>query len=140
MSTDLLVVISVIVLAIVVGFLVLGMAKRGRMRNLTPLSAESRDRYLMEWDRIEIRFIESPEDAVRESDALVMAVMRERGHSLRARDLLKEVRSARDVASTKRIDRTEAMRRAMLHYRAAMEEVLGAEVHSRDRAGRREMA
>jgi hypothetical protein len=105
-----------------------------------PLPAESRDRYLMEWEQIEARFIESPEDAVRESDALVMAVMRERGHSLRARDLPKEVQSARDVAAKEKVDRTEGMRRAMLHYRAAMEEVVGAEVHSGDRAGRRETA
>jgi hypothetical protein len=140
MSTDLLVVLSVVVLAIVVVLLIGGMVRRGRTRSLLPLPAESRDRYLTEWDQIEMRFIQSPEDAVRESDALVMAVMRERGQSLRSRDLPKEVQSARGVATNKKVERTEAMRRAMLHYRAAMEEVVGAEVHSRDRAVRREMA
>jgi hypothetical protein len=135
-----LVVLGVVVLAIVVVLLVGGMVRRTRTRNLMPLPAESRDRYLTEWEQIEARFIESPEDAVRESDALVMAVMRERGHSLRARDLPKEVQSARDVAAKEKVDRTEGMRRAMLHYRAAMEEVVGAEVHSGDRAGRRETA
>jgi hypothetical protein len=140
MSTELLVVLSIVVLAIVVALLVGGMAKRQRTRSLMPLPAESRDRYLAEWERIEMRFIESPDDAVRESDALVMAVLRERGHSLRAKDVPKEVQSAREVAASKKFDRTESMRRAMLHYRAAMEEVVGGEVHSRDRAGRREMA
>jgi hypothetical protein len=140
MSTDLLMVLSVVALAIVVVLLVGGMVRRGRTRSLMPLTAESRDRYLAEWDQVEMRFIGSPEDAVRHSDALVMAVMRERGHSLRAKDLPREMRSAREVAASEKVDQTEAMRRAMLHYRAAMEEVLGAEVHSRDRAGRREMA
>jgi hypothetical protein len=140
MSTDLWVVLGVLALAIVVVLLVGGMVRRGRTRSLVPLPAESRDRYLAEWDQIEIRFIESPQDAAREADALVMAVMRERGHSLRARDMPKEVRSARDVAASKKVDRTEAMRRAMLHYRAAMEDVVGAEARSRDRAARREMA
>ncbi len=139
MSTDPWVVLGVLALAIVVVLLVGGMVRRGRATSLRPLPAESRDRYLGDWDQIEIRFIESPEDAVREADALVMAVMRERGHSLRARDLPKDVRSARDVAASKKVDRTEAMRRAMLHYRAAMEDVVGAEAHSRDRAARREM-
>jgi hypothetical protein len=116
------------------------MLRRGRTRSLIALPAESRDRYLAEWDHIEARFIQSPEDAAREADALVMAVMRERGQSLRGRDLPKEVRSARDVAASKKIDRTEAMRRAMLRYRAAMEGVVGAEASSRNRAARREMA
>lgn len=140
MSTDLWVVLGVLALAIVVVLLVGGMVRRGRTRSLVPLQAESRDRYLAEWDQIETRFIESPQDAVREADALVMAVIRERGHSLRERDLPKEVRSARDVAASKKIDRTEAMRRAMLHYRGAMEGAVGAEARSRDRAARRQMA
>jgi hypothetical protein len=140
MSTDLWAVLGVLALAIVVVLIVGGMVRRGRTMSLTPLPAESRDRYLADWDQIEIRFIESPEDAAHQADALVMAVMRERGHSLRGRDLPKEVRSARDVAASRKIDRTEAMRRAMLHYRAAMEEVVGAEARSRDRARRRELA
>jgi hypothetical protein len=140
MSTDLLVVLAVLALAVVVILLVAGMARRGRVRSLTPLPQESRDRYLAEWEQIEARFIQSPEDAVREADALAMAVMRERGGSLRVKDLPKEIRSARDAAANDRVDRTEAMRRAMLHYRSAVEDVVGAEVKSRDRAGRREMA
>ena len=139
MSTDLWVVLGVLALVIVVAVLVGRMVRRGRAASLMPLPAESRDRYLTEWDQIEIRFIEAPEDAARQADALVLAVMRERGHSLRGRELPKEVRSARYVAASKKVDRTEAMRRAMLHYRAAMEEVVGAEARSRDRA-RREMA
>lgn len=69
-----------------------------------------------------------------------MAVMRERGQSLRGGDLPKEVRSARDVAASKKVDKIEGMRRAMLHYRAAMDDVVGAEARSRNRAARREMA
>jgi hypothetical protein len=41
----------------------------------------------------------------------------------------------------RRGDKTEGMRRAMLHYRAVMEKMVGAPVHAAaDRESRREMA
>ncbi|HUZ87726.1 MAG TPA: hypothetical protein VNF26_12330 [Candidatus Baltobacterales bacterium] len=133
--------IAVVVLAVVV-LLLLVRAFTGRRKRpiLRPLAVESRDRYITEWDRIETRFIDAPEDAVREADAIVMSVLRERGHPLGERDLPNEVRQARREAVDRK-DKTEGMRQAMLHYRAVMERMIGTEVGARRvESERREMA
>jgi hypothetical protein len=136
MSTTALVVIGLALLVIV---LMLLFARGGRTRriNLVPLSNESRDRYLTDWDRIETRFVEAPEEAVREADALVMSILRERRHPLEDRRLPREMRDAHHDMSVKG-DRTEGMRRALLHYRVVVERMVGAPV--RDERPRREMA
>jgi hypothetical protein len=132
----------VIVMAVVVIVLVLLLAgSRGRRRDLAALSNESRDRYLAEWDRVEMRFVDAPGEAVSEADALVIALLRERRHPLDSRRLPSELHIAREEASVRRGDKTEGMRRAMLHYRAVMEKMVGAPVHAAaDRESRREMA
>ena len=137
MSTTALVVIGLALLVIV---LMLLFARGGRTRriNLVPLSNESRDRYLTDWDRIETRFVEAPEEAVREADALVMSILRERRHPLEDRRLPRELRDAHHDMSVKG-DRTEGMRRALLHYRVVVERMVGARVLD-GRDGRREMA
>ena len=131
----------VIGLALVVIVLVLLLGRGGRrvhQADLVALSDESRNRYIVEWDRIEARFVDAPEEAVRAADSVVMSVMRERRHPLEERRLPKEVRAARRDASMGRGDRTEGMRRAMLKYRSLMERMAGP--RSQDRDGRREMA
>ena len=139
MSTTALVIIG---LAVVVILFVLVFWSRGRSGgrvDMVPLSNESRDRYLADWDRIETRFVDAPKEAVSEADALVMAVLRERRHPLDVRRLPKDMQEARRDASIEKGDRTEGMRQAMLHYRAAMEKIVGAPVHP-ERESRREMA
>ena len=100
---------------------------------------EARDRYGARWDQIESRFLEAPEEAVREADALILAMLGEREHPLGHERLPEEMRKAR-----KEISRggTEAMRVAMLHYRAVMEEVAGVPDAGREpmQRGRRETA
>ena len=106
MDTTALVVIGLAVLVIV---LVLMLARGGRRVNhadLAPLADESRDRYLTEWDRIETRFVDAPEEAVREADSVVMSVLRERRHPLETRRLPRDVEKARRDASRGRGDRT----------------------------------
>jgi len=138
MDTTTLVVIGLAVLVIVLILLFAGGGRRSRRVDLQPLSTESRDRYLTDWDRIEMRFVDAPEEAVREADALVMSVLRERRHPLETRMLPADVEAARKVASRGRGDRTEGKRRAMLHYRAVMEKMVGTPVGT-ERDGRREM-
>ena len=139
MDQTALVVIGLAVLVIVLVLLLGGGGgRRVRHGDLVALSDESRSRYIMEWDRIEARFVDAPEEAVREADSVVMSVMRERRHLLDERSLPNEMREARRDATRGRGDRTEGMRRAMLQYRAVMEKMAGA--RSRDRDGRREMA
>jgi hypothetical protein len=140
MSTTTLVIIGLAVLVIVL-ILLFGRRASGGRIDMIPLSNETRDRYLADWDRVEMRFVDAPREAVHEADALVISVLRERRHPLETRRLPKDVQEARDDASMEKGDRTEGMRRAMLHYRVVMEKMIGAPVHpARDREGRREMA
>jgi len=137
MSETALVIIGLALLVIVLIVLFGRVGRRGRRADMVPLAHESRDRYLVDWDRIEMRFIDAPEEAVHEADALVISLLRERRHPLEARRLPKELREARDDASMDKGDRTEGMRRAMLHYRAVMEKMVGAPARPENR---REMA
>jgi hypothetical protein len=138
MDTTALVVIGLAVLVIVLVLMFARGSRRVNHADLVPLSDESRDRYLTEWGRIETRFVDAPEEAVREADSVVMSVLRERRHPLETRRLPRDVEKARRDASMGRGDRTEGMRRAMLRYRAVMEKMVGMPV--RDRKGRRELA
>jgi hypothetical protein len=140
MSTTALVIIGLAVLVIVL-ILLFGRRASGGRIDMIPLSNEARDRYLADWDRVEMRFVDAPGEAVHEADALVISVLRERRHPLETRRLPKDLQQARDDASMEKGDRTEGMRRAMLHYRVVMEKMIGAPVHpARDREVRREMA
>jgi len=140
MSETALVIIGLALLVILLIVLFGRVGRSGGRVDLLPLADESRDRYLADWDRIEMRFVDAPEEAVREADATVISLLRERRHPLEARRLPKDLQEAREDASMKRGDRTEGMRRAMLHYRAVMEKMVGAPVHPERREGRREMA
>ena len=141
MSTGTLLTILVVALVVVVLLLLIRAASVGRRArpNLRPLAAESRERYVNEWDDIEAKFVDSPEQAVREADALVMSVLRERGHPLTDRDLPVEVQRAHRLMRSR--DRTEGMRQALLQYRAVMERMVGSQDEvRRDEVRRREMA
>src|SRR6202165_5658154 len=84
-------------------------ANGGRI-DMVALSNESRDRYLADWDRVETRFVDAPAEAVREADALVMSVLRERRHPLETRRLPKDVQEARDDASMETGEKNEGER------------------------------
>jgi hypothetical protein len=140
MDTGTLVTILVVALVIVVLLFLVRATGIGRSRpRLRPLPAELRDRYVHEWDEIEGKFVDSPEQAVREAEALVMTVLRERGHPLLERDLPAEVQKAHRLGFTSR-DKTEGMRQAMLQYRAAMERMVGPEDRKPPEATKPEVA
>lgn len=140
MSTGTLVTILVVALVVVVLLLLVRAAGVGRRRpQLRPLPAESRDRYITEWDEIENKFVDSPEQAVREAEALVMSVLRERGHPLTERELPQEVQRAHKLGYSSK-DKTEGMRQALLSYRGVMARMVGPEDQARRDEGRREMA
>ncbi|HET7419323.1 MAG TPA: hypothetical protein VFL27_02980 [Candidatus Dormibacteraeota bacterium] len=141
MNTGTLVTLLVVAMVIVVLLLLVRAAGvgRGRRPRLRPLAAESRDRYIQEWDEIEAKFVDSPEQAVREAESLVMSVMRERGHPLTQREMPAEVQRAHKLGYSNK-DRTEAMRQAMLQYRGVMERMVGSEDRTRRDTGRREVA
>jgi hypothetical protein len=146
MDTGTIVTIAVVVLAVVVLLLLFRAIGSSRKRpNLRRLSTSARQRYITEWDNIETQFIDTPEEAVRQAEVVVMSVLRERGHPLSDRDLPNDVKRAHKQAYGSR-DRTEGMRQAMLHYRAVIERHIGTEEdiqreqESEDSRRRREMA
>jgi hypothetical protein len=140
MDTGTLVTILMVALVVVVLLFLVRAAGIGRRRpRLRALAPEARDRYVHEWDEIEAKFVEAPEQAVREAEALVMAVLRERGHPLTERDLPQEVQKAHRLAYTSK-DRTEGMRQAILAYRAVMERMVGPEDKTRREPAKPEVA
>jgi hypothetical protein len=94
---------------------------------------------MSEWDEIEMKFVDAPEQAVREAEALVMSVLRERGHPLTERDLPQEVQRAHKLGYTSK-DKTEGMRQAILHYRAVVERMVGRGDQAIREQRRREIA
>ncbi len=140
MNTGTLITILVVALVVVVLLFLVRAAGLGRSRaKLRPLPPGSRDRYINEWDEIETKFVDNPEQAVREAEALVMSVLRERGHPLVERDLPDEVRRAHKLGYTSR-DRTEGMRQALLQYRSVMERMVGPEDRARQEQRKPEIA
>jgi hypothetical protein len=124
MSTTTIVILGVIVLAVIL-LAILAMSRSGGIGRpkLKLLSSEARDRFATQWDRIETRFIAAPEEAVREADSILMAMLREREHPMAEDKLPGGVRKARRLAiGLKGKGGTEGMRLAMLRYRAVMEE------------------
>ena len=140
MDTTTIVVLGIIILAVIVIGLV--MASRGRMRGpaLKALPPESRDRYVTQWDKIESRFVDSPDDAVREADALLLALLGEREHPLAEDKLPANMRRARrEAVGQEGKGGTEGMRQALLHYRAVIEAHARPEERGETK-GRREIA
>ncbi|HEX5615078.1 MAG TPA: hypothetical protein VFZ83_07960 [Acidimicrobiia bacterium] len=104
------------------------------------LSPAARDRYLAEWRDIQTRFVDRPETAVDEADALVAQVMGERGYPVDDFDtraglvsvdhpqLVEDYRHAHDVAlqNRQREADTEELRGALLRYRSLFDALLGA--------------
>jgi hypothetical protein len=117
---------------------------RGRERKhaelqLRPLSAESRAAYAREWSAVQARFVDAPEEAVREGDALVTRLVGEIGYptdnydeqtatlSVEHAATLGHYRDAHDIfLRTERGEAsTEQLRQALVHYRALFADLLG---------------
>jgi hypothetical protein len=129
---------------LLVGIVIL-MALRGRSGHaarsaLRPLPPEALDRYAAAWDRIESHFMNAPEEAVREADALTLALLGERQHALADDQLPNEMRRARRAAAGKEARGTEGLRRAMLHYRLVIEQMAVSPVERERARHRREIA
>ena len=73
--------------------------------DIRPLTPASRERYAQEWGAVQARFVDEPVGAVAEADR--------RGHAAFA---------AHDRGEAS----TEDLRRAMVHYRALFDELLGS--------------
>jgi hypothetical protein len=105
---------------------------------LRPLSAAARERYTRSWTATQAKFVDAPELALTEADALVTQLLAERGYrtddvqtrsrllSVEHAHVMDNYRSAHEVeaASRTRQASTEAVRNAMLDFRRVFEEVL----------------
>jgi hypothetical protein len=126
--TSILVIVGVVILAVILIALVIGVGRSVRTRKpaLKTLSPEARDRYAGQWDRIETHFVDAPEDAVKEADGLLLAMLSEQEHPLRDDRLPSGMQKARKLATGREgKGGTEGMRLAMLQYRQVIEEYAG---------------
>jgi hypothetical protein len=113
-------------------------AERRDALDIRPLAPGARERYLGEWQRVQARFVDDPEGAVRESDMLIQQVMSDRGYPMddfdqRAADIsvdhpdvVENYREGHRLTRTAATGdgTTEDLRQAMVHYRALFEELL----------------
>jgi hypothetical protein len=114
--------------------------------HLTPLTAPDRDRLTSQWTKVQAAFVDRPGDAVSDADQLIQQVMEKRGYPVedfdrRAADLsvehptvVESYRTAHSIAVKESRDdgdaNTEALRKAMVHYRTLFDELLVVESDS----------
>ena len=134
-NTILVVVGAMFAILVVIGLVEARSSRARRRPKLTKLSPESRERYVTQWDRVESRFVDSPDESVREADALLLALLGERRHPLSEDRLPDDMRKARREGK----GGTEGKRQALLHYRAVMEEYARPEERTKSQP-RQEMA
>jgi hypothetical protein len=142
MDTTTIVILGVIAIAVIL--LIALAASRLRMAGpkLAPLSDEARERFATQWDKVEARFVDAPQEAVKEADGVLTAMLRERQHPMTPDTLPRGLQRARQLAvGQDGKGGTEAMRQAMLQYREVMEEYgRPAAGHKPSRDERREIA
>jgi uncharacterized protein YneF (UPF0154 family) len=116
------------------------------------LEPEQQERFSEEWRRVQGRFVDAPQEAVRESDHLVKEVMRQRGYPIedfdqRADDIsvdhphvVENYRAAGRIAERNERGEasTEDLRQATVHYRDLFEELLETRVGGGRGGGRGE--
>lgn len=129
--------------------------KRVRTYRIVPLSTQDRANYREAWAAVQNRFVDDPQDAVKEGHGLIFEVMDKRGYPVTnfeqaAADLsvdyptvVSNYRAATAIASRNRKGEatTEDLRQALVHYRALFQELLETPatnvVHAQTEPGRR---
>jgi hypothetical protein len=118
---------------------------------LMPLTPEDRSRFSVSWRDVEAAFVSNPAGAVARADELLTNVMAARGYPMtdfeqRAADLsvdhadvVANYRAGHDIALRRSEGQTdtEALRQAMIHYRALFEELVGELPDARSAAARK---
>jgi hypothetical protein len=115
--------------------------KRVRRYSLKTLTPVDRDRFQQSWRQIQATFVDDPGRALSEADQLLASVMLASGYppsdfENRATDIsvdhatvVEHYRAGHDTAvlHSQRQATTEDLRKAMLHYRALFDELMGEE-------------
>lgn len=113
-------------------------SKRVEALEIRPLEPAERERFLASWRTVQARFVDEPFPSVEQADALVAQVMEARGYPVgdfeqRAADVsvdhpqvVDHYRVAHRIATTDwgAAPDTEALRQAMVHYRALFSDLL----------------
>ncbi|WP_436522993.1 hypothetical protein [Actinoplanes sp. HUAS TT8] len=113
--------------------------KRHAQLELTPLTAEARAKYSAAWEEVQIRFVDSPKEAVETADELVTRLITDRGYptgdydehlanlSVEHAATLEHYRNAHEISLRSKNDEagTEDLRQALVHYRALFADLLG---------------
>lgn len=113
--------------------------RRHSRLTIVDLDPSARERYQQGWRAAQARFVDDPVGATREADLLVTSVMRDRGYPVenfeqQAADVsvdhpsvVEHYRSAHAVAVASEREQvpTEDLRRAITHYRALFDELVG---------------
>ena len=112
--------------------------------DIRPLAPDARTRYAAEWRAVQERFVDEPEEAVREADRLVQQVMAERGYpveddferraadvSVDHPDVVENFREGHRLARDHETGNagTESLRQAMVHFRSLFEQLLEEPAH-----------
>jgi hypothetical protein len=113
--------------------------KRHAGLELKALSAESKARYSVAWEEVQIQFVDAPETAVSTADELTTRLIAERGYptedyhdqlatlSVEHARTLEHYRDAHAISERSRSGEasTEDLRQALVHYRALFADLLG---------------
>ncbi|MGH8825714.1 MAG: hypothetical protein ACRDVN_14760 [Jiangellaceae bacterium] len=108
---------------------------------LSELSPDARERYTAQWEKIQVRFVDAPENAVGAADELVTQLIADRGYptddyaeqldhlSVEHARTLSNYRDAHEISLRNREGQatTEQLRQAVLHYRSLVADLLGDE-------------
>ena len=114
-------------------------AKRRDKFDIKPLTAAAREEFASRWANLQPQFVDDPKGSVTRADELVTEIMRARGYPMgdfeqRAADIsvdhpvvVDNYRTAHDIALRHNAGKatTEDLRKAMVHYRALFEDLLG---------------
>jgi hypothetical protein len=109
--------------------------------DIRPLTPAARDRYVAEWQQVEARFVNDPEDAARSAERVVHRVLDDRGYPTDADTEHKAAHMAADHPDVVERYRhgqamldanggehgTENLRKAMIDFRAVFEELVVVE-------------
>jgi len=113
--------------------------RRVKTLDIVPLSTADATKFMQAWVAIQARFIDDPKASVVEADHLVYDLMAKLGYPMgdfehRAADIsvdhpevVSNYRAARAIALSDERDEatTEELRKAVVHYRALFQELLG---------------
>jgi hypothetical protein len=113
--------------------------KRHAHLELKELPDDARQWYTEQWQQLQARFVESPEDSVGAADELVTRLIADRGYPIKDYDeqvtllsveharTIGDYREAHDIAQRHAQGNadTEELRQAIVHYRALVADLLG---------------